>query len=128
MNDQEYKKLKSRIGRLIKMWYKPAGFGWWRTEFVYSRERKPNDDNVAAETHADFAYSQATITFYLPAMRDMDDDDLEGVVVHELCHLTASSYPQFEDNADAHSKFERTVDDFARHLIWASKNVRRPRK
>lgn len=124
MTDKEYNRIKKRLQALIKKWYSPAGFGWWRTDFVYSRERKPNDDEVAAETIASYRYSHATITFYLPCLVDMKDEELEHTFVHELCHLTASTYPNFQDNDDATARFERTVDDFAKHIIWASEHVK----
>jgi hypothetical protein len=124
MTDKEYLTIKKRIKALIKKWYEPAGWGWWRTGFVYSRERQPDNDGVAALTIADFKYSHATITLYLPALRDMNDEELEHLIVHELCHLTASTWPSYEDNEDANARFERTVDDFAKQMIWTSKNVK----
>lgn len=124
MTDKEYNQTKKKIQLLIKKWYTPAGWGWWRTEFCYSNERQPGNDGVAAETHADFKYSHATITFYMPVLSSLNEEELESTFVHELCHLTASTFPNFEDNVDAMARFERTVDDFARHIIWASEHVR----
>lgn len=127
MTDKDYKLQKNRIEKLIKKWYKPAGWGWWRTDFRYSQERHPDDTGTycrAAETHADFKYSHATITFYLPMIAPLSDEELESTFVHELCHITASTYPAYEDNSDANARFERTVDDFARHIIWAVENVK----
>lgn len=124
MSDKEYRLIKSRLTKLQKKWYGPAGFGWWRTDFNYSRERKPGDDDVAAETHADFKYSHASITFYMPVMATMNDEELEHTFVHELCHLPAANYPNFEDDDSSRARFERTVNDFANHMIWASKHVK----
>lgn len=119
MTDKEFNQTKKRIQALIKKWYHPAGWGWWRTDFRYSDERQPGNDDVAAETHADFKYSHANITFYMPVVSQLNDEKLEAMFVHELCHITASIYPNFDDNPDAVARFERTVDDFARHIIWA---------
>lgn len=119
MTDKEYNLTSNKIKTLIKKWYVPVGFGWWRTDFIYSSERKPDNENTAAETHADFKYSHATITFYVPILATMSDEELEHTFVHELCHITASTYPDFQDNNDAVSRFERTVDDFAKQMIWA---------
>jgi hypothetical protein len=124
MTDKEYNKTVSRIRALIKKWYAPGGWSYWRTDFNYSRERHPETQGVAAETHADFKYSHATITFYFPVVCGMSDEELEATFVHELCHLTASTYPNFEDNPDAVARFERTVDDFSRHIIWCVENVK----
>ena len=123
MTDAEYKKAKGRISKLVDKWYQPAGWGWWRTDFVYSNERQPGNDEVAAETRASYRYSHATITFYMPVIADMSDEELEHTFVHELCHLTASTSPNFQDNDDAIARFERTVDDFAKHIIWAAEHV-----
>lgn len=128
MTDREYNQVKSKIQKLIKKWYAPCGWGWWRTDFRYSDERQPGNDGVAAETHADFKYSHATITFYIPVLATMNDEELEATFVHELCHLTASTYPNFEDNPDGVARFERTVDDFSRHIIWAREAGSRDKK
>lgn len=69
-------------------------------------------------------YDGIVTTFYVPAIHTMSDDELEGMFVHELCHLTASTYPSFEYNEDAHARLEKTVEEFARHLIWASQFVK----
>jgi len=119
MNDKEYKELKTRIKKLIEKWFRPAGFGWWRVDFVYSRERMPDNDDCAASTHADWQYSHGTITFYLPVLTNLNDEELEHTLVHELCHLTASGWHNMQDTGDATARFERTVDDFAKHLIWS---------
>lgn len=122
MTDKDYKQVKSRINKLIDKWYNALGFnGAWYTDFHFSDERKPNDDKVAAETHADYQYAHATITFYAPCMVNMEDDELEQLVVHELCHILASTYPNFQDTEDATARFERTVNDFAQAIIRARK-------
>lgn len=128
MTDKDYKQTKKRIDTLITKWYKPGGWGWWRTDFCFSDERQPKNDDTCAETHADFKYSHATITFYVPTLVDKDDEELESILVHELCHLTASTFPNFEDNDDAVARFERTVDDFSRHIIWASEHVKEKKR
>lgn len=124
MTDKEYNQTKRRIQKLITKWYRPAGFGWWRTDFYYSNERMPNNEGCAAETQASYRYSHATITFYMPVICQLSDEELEHTFVHELCHLTASTFPNFQDNDDAVARFERTVDDFAKHIIWASEHVK----
>lgn len=124
MTDKEYNQVRGRIRKLITKWYRPGGWGWWRTDFVYSNERQPGNDDVGAQTMADFKYSHATITFYMPVLWQLSDEELEHTFVHELCHLTGATYPNFEDNSDAHARFERTIDDFAKHIIWASEHVK----
>lgn len=123
MTDKDYRQTKKRIDTLITKWYKPGGWGWWRTDFIYSDERHPDNNEIGAVTKATYQYSHGTITFYLPVLVDMPDEELEHLFVHELCHLTASTYPNFEDTSDGEARFERTVDDFARHIIWASEHV-----
>ena len=124
MTDKEYNQLKQIIKGIKDKQYGPARFGWWRTDFLYSRERKPEADVVAASTKSDFKYSHATIIFYFPCLINMSDEELEHTFVHELCHITASTYPNFQDNDDAVARFERTVDDFAKQMIWAAKHVK----
>ena len=124
MKDKEYKELKSKLQKLVKKWFRPAGFGWWRCDFVYSRERMPDNEDCAAKTIAEWRYSHATITFYMPVLVNLSDEELEHTFVHELCHLTASGYPNFNDTDDGVARFEKTVDDFAKHIIWAAEHVK----
>lgn len=118
MKDKDSKAERQRLNKLEKKWVKPCGFGWWRIEIVLSSERHPDSPGVAGETHADWKYSHATITFYLPVTVNMDDEELEHTFVHELCHLPMSGMV-FPDNDQAQAIFEKTVDDYAKHIIWA---------
>lgn len=118
MTDKEYKEQKLRIKKLISKWFHPAGFGWWRVDFIYSRDRHPDNQNVAGETRPDWKYSHGSITYYLPVIAELSDEELEHTFVHELCHLTISGL-MIPDDDSATAIWERTVDDFAKHLIWA---------
>ena len=124
MTDKEFRFEKKRIRSLIRKWVNPAGFGWWRIDIRYSRERHIENPNVAGKTDSDWKYSHAVITYYLPVTSTLDDEELEHTFVHELCHLPMSGM-HFPDNEQANAIFERTVDEYAKHIIWASemKNV-----
>jgi len=116
--DKQHKEQRSRLQKLVRKWVRPLGFGWWRIDFHYSGERHPENPGVAGETHADWKYSHATITYYTPVIANMSDEELEHTFVHELCHLPMSGL-KIEDSEAGYAVFERIVDDYAKHIIWA---------
>lgn len=123
MKDAEYDKQKKRISKLASKWIKPAGFGWWGIDLVYSRTTDDENPECAGKTSSRWEYSEATITFFLPVTCHMDDEDLEHMFVHELCHLPMSGM-RIEDNDSSNKLFERAVDDYAKHLLFAYRNVK----
>lgn len=91
MNDAEFEQQKQRIMRLRERWWKPLGLGWWQIEFKYVRtdfaiNGSPEPDTVAY-TACDWQYLHGTIRWNMPAVRDLDDLELEQAFVHEAVHI-----------------------------------------
>jgi hypothetical protein len=123
VNDNDYNFQKKRLQALIKKWVKPAGFAWWRVDFIYSNATHPDNPDVTAETVSNWRYSHASITYYMLKVSEQSDEELEHTFVHELCHLPMSGM-EFPDNEQAQAIFEKAVDDYAKHIIWASEFVK----
>lgn len=115
MNDREYAKQKKRIKALIDEFFKPLGFGWYTVDFRYDRDLNGDNTNVAATTHVDWHYMQATITFFVPRISDLTDEELYGVVIHELCHIIVAPLQADPSNAT----WELTTELVARTVRFA---------
>lgn len=121
MTDKEYREQKKRVQKYIDKWFKTIGLGWFRVEFSWSRERYADSPNTAGRTTSSWQYKDAGITWYLPALAEIDDDHLENVVVHEFCHVLLSGLAQMmeNDSTEANQINEYTTELVANALIWA---------
>lgn len=76
---------------------------------------------------AHWPYRKATINFWFNATTDLDDEDLEEVVVHELCHILVN---QMREKGIVHE--EAVVTALSKAFIWTwgagAKTLARPPK
>lgn len=123
MKDAEYEALKERIETLFDYWQARLGLKWWRvwrsyvrdaSEFRVDDERKP-DTSACAEV--DWRYLEATIKFNMLPCSRCEDDELEYVIVHELCHVLINETRGPELKAyQGHE--ERVATTLAKAFIW----------
>lgn len=133
MTDKEYNVQKKRIRSLIKKWHKAIGMNWWRVEYVYSRERRDDSAttydpgqgwDVAADCQTDSNYMTATVTFYLPNIVSIRDEELEEIYLHELMHILINPMQTKQKAAEE----ERVATTLARAMVWASEIHKKPEK
>lgn len=130
MTDREYEFEKKRIRKLIKKWVKPIGLDWWTINFVFERQEKnpyekfdysPKDINgiwaCAMDTRADPYYLTATITCYLPILKNIDDSDLEEYFLHELMHV----FLRPMHNKQTAKEEELVATKLAQAFVWSKK-------
>lgn len=133
MTDKEYKEQKQRIRKLIKKWVQPLGLNWYSIEFIYERVIKPDDRQTAyspknvsgywqtvMDTTADPYYCTASVTCYLPIVKDLNDRELEETFLHELMHIFLSS---MHDKKSAKEE-EQVATRLAKAFIWAVEEVK----
>jgi len=93
VNDREARTERARIRRVIKQWHDRLGLGWWYVDYLYERDPAPSHDDgqtritTRATATALWDQGSATITFFMTVIADLDDDQLEYTVVHEMCHI-----------------------------------------
>ena len=98
MKEIEYKKQKNRVEKLFWKWRTPLGLGWWKIELHYSDEESKSELTYAPpdidtkytcifDVHSDYYYNTATITAYLPIVKNVKDEDLERYFLHEMMHI-----------------------------------------
>ncbi len=93
VNDKEVRITKRRVHKLLDEWATGAKprivpLKGWILEITYSLAvtNTATGEQAAADCTANWAYKRAEMTFYLPALQEMADLDVELVIVHELCH------------------------------------------
>lgn len=133
MTDKDFNTQKQRIRKLIKKWHKTLGLNWFRIEYVYSRERhsdgpsnyEPEGDwDTAADCLADANYLTATITFYLPNLVNIKDDELEEIYLHECMHVFLKPMQTKQKAAEE----ERVATMLARAMVWAGEFIKPEKK
>lgn len=118
MTDREFKTQRARVSKAWEKWFTPIGMGWWQVDRQSAREREEDEPATAAMTTTNWQYRTASVTFYLPACADLNDDQLEEVVVHEMVHILCGPIQDMSDDSRREIT-EHTVTTIARAIIWA---------
>ena len=71
---------KARVRQMVAHWVPKLRLGDWQIQVVFDPSLPHR-----ATCEASPEYKEATLTFNLPACSEREED-LEGCVVHELCH------------------------------------------
>lgn len=118
MTDKQYRDQRKRVRKYFDKWFTTLGLGWYQVDVVWSRTVDEDDRDTAAKTTWRWQYRTASITFYLPTIAELNDEKLEGVVVHEFAHILTGSMVQ--NSPDDNSQLmEYGTEIVARALIWA---------
>lgn len=113
MNDAEYEATKARILTIFNRWQGPLGLRWWRVNLVWDREHDTahSDSDLGgnvvsmccAVTTVSWAYLEATITWFVPACAELDDERIEYIVLHEMAHILVNEMRWADENAGPHN-------------------------
>lgn len=129
MKRKAFKRQRARCQRVIGEWLQPLGLLWWETTINYYDDPAEfpggagsGDSHVAARVWAQWEYLQATVAINVPEVARMDDDRLERVLVHELCHILVAEMRADPDVCTDHE--ERTVTQLAKAFIWTRDRAR----
>lgn len=118
MTDKEFAAQKKRVMKFWDKYFTAIGMGWWAVEVNWSREREADSSNTIGITHASWEYRQGNVTFFLPTCADLNDEQLEEAVVHEMVHIIAEGIHDTRDD-QAREITEYTVTSLARAIVWA---------
>lgn len=125
MTDAEFQAQRERIEPVAQRWIAALGLGFWSITLVWAREDYHESEpgtprSSIARCKADWRYAHATITFNVPKFVDEDDDDLEGIVVHELMHVFLSEARWVDgEDSDSLDHEERVATMLAKAFRWA---------
>lgn len=117
MTDKEYEALKKKITKLTTLWRDELGLGSYRLHHNWARTTKERVDNCGAEVKMRWEYMEADFTWYVPALQDLDDDELEEVVVHEFCHILIAPL-MYDDSEHGRMVYERVTTTVQRAISY----------
>lgn len=117
MTDAEYEELKAWMEERVDLWHKRLFEGGEHTVIEWDREHSPETHGCAGRCKSDWRYHDNLITFYLPICWNVYKDapeQLEEIIVHELCHIVAAP---LSDHESKHDEEEHMVTQMARAFI-----------
>ncbi len=86
----KYQGVVTYLQGIIPEWLKLLDMGFWdieiRYEFQGSCETKDGSTPLA-QCWTEWEYRKAIITFYIQLLGDHTEEELEGILVHELMHI-----------------------------------------
>ena len=115
-------KKQAVIRKFFSTWTAPLGLAWWHIDVLYYDDPAEivkrfatdlQDGVVLARTYADWRYATANIHINTPAFDDLTDDEIERVVLHELCHILVNEMQEGEKHHE-----ERVVTGLQKAFMW----------
>lgn len=119
LDDAEFKKQKARIGKFLTKWQGPMGLRWFNIEVIFDRSYA-QDNSAAVTSMARWRYREFDITFYIPALMDKTDAEVEKTVVHELSHCLLAPISCNMRDVDENSEYRRDLMEFNTELVTAA--------
>ena len=116
MDDKQFEKQKTRIKKYIDKWRDLLGLWNWHLDVEWSDNDKDGiveNTEILAHTYVSWQYLDYKITFYLKSFVDKDDEEVEKVVIHEMCHVLVS---EMRENTTNHE--ERVVSNLTNVMRW----------
>ena len=97
------------VNKNAPKWQRRMHLNHWVIEHVfidsYYDDTSGEDFKVTAITESRWQYMQARIKWYLPSAVRHNNDELEKVLVHELCHVLLSPEQALIDTKTTHDTY-----------------------
>ena len=112
---------RKQIKKLFDKWTYLLGLRWWNVTINYIDDpqeiirifRVTDEDVCIAKSYCDWRYATCNIYVNLPQLKQMDDQQVEMTIVHELCHALVNEMR--EDGIDHE---ERVVTGLTKAFLW----------
>lgn len=122
MKDKEWKTNKKKVQAIFDKWIRLMGLRWYNIDLVWKPGDSPRKDDgfrALMRVSSRWEYRTAMVTIWLEEMAELDDEEMEKHIVHELCHIYLQ--PLRHDEFDV-EKEEYVVESLARAFIWVRNN------
>lgn len=110
------------ITKKAALWQTRMGLDHWEIDHVFLDtfygDDGDEDFKVTAITESRWQYMQAKIKWYMPSAVRHDDDELEKVLVHELCHVLLAPEQALVDTKTHHSVSSSQFTGFEADALW----------
>ena len=116
MNDKAYNEHKARIQKLLTRWVTPMGLNWFKVDVTWDRSYA-KDGSAAITDMSNWKYRDFGITFYMPTCADMNDEELEKLVVHELCHVLLAPISCNMEGTDDNDHYRRDIMELNTEIV-----------
>jgi hypothetical protein len=131
MKRKAFETHRDRCRALFDAWMTRLGLKWYAVEVRYYDKRKAYraatgaSPNGAMIVTTDWKYMRATVSVCVPAVRGLDDDELERAVVHELCHVLVAEMRGVDEprTAEQMAHEERVVSMLTKAFMWVKDGV-----
>lgn len=113
----------AKLDKLVARWVGDLWLGQWQIDTVWcwnGIDAPDENTTVNAECSADWRYLRATVRFNIPACSELNDEKLEGIVVHELLHCVVNEMREKEIKHE-----ERVVSSLQRAMCWLAGRSKR---
>lgn len=99
-------RVETYIRKIASKWQTRMGLNHWEIEHVFLDsfygDDSPEDFKVTAITESRWQYMQARIKWYTPSAVRHGDEELEKILVHELCHVLLAPEQCLVDTKTSH--------------------------
>lgn len=117
----KYKKAKKLIRKYVDKWARPLGLLWWRIDLFFIVDPKTikkhftqsGGRKTVALVFAQWEYSRASIYFNMREIEEMNNEEIEDAIIHELCHILVN---EMREGGIKHE--ERVVTGLQRAFMW----------
>ena len=119
MKDRTVKQLHSVIHRLVKKWKYALYLGMWKIDFVvrdYIGDSRVDGYQTAASCDTSWQYFTAAIDFSYVQLKDMEEEEIEKIIIHELLHIVVN-----EMREDGIEHEERVVSHLSMVISYLDK-------
>lgn len=121
MTDLEYEALVARLKKLVEHWRQPLGLNWWRLSLNYERNGLSQTDGEGwrslMKVSAKWPYLAAELSFSMPDLLGLSDEELERHFVHECCHILVNEMRNRSEN-DGQDHEERVCETLTNAFLW----------
>ena len=116
---QEY-----RVRKIMAKWIHKLGLDKWTIECHCEDRPLAQTDghwSTTCDVEVHWPYSTALIRFYMPDVKNIDDDELERKAIHELIHCLVAELTE-APKADRYNHEERVVSQLTWMVWWLDKH------
>ena len=90
LTDREFQQQCKRVKAIAQKWTWALALDTWKIDMRFLREEGPADDkgwNECMHVNLQWAYQEATIQVFIPAIAESSDYDVERMFLHECMHI-----------------------------------------